>query len=106
MSRTEGVELIVQVESRDLVRARSGQGAERTGKLDLDELRQDTISVFQSLLVERRNCSRKELEVLGKHLFAVIFNGDTRTLFEDCYRKSEAKKVPLRVQLAFGKGAE
>src|SRR4051794_4963945 len=96
-------ELIVTVSGND-VKTRSHGGAEKTGKILLDHLRRETIEVFQDWLSEGKISHRRELEVLGGHLFEALFNGDVLSLFEE-----KLRSVPigdkLRVQLSFDEDA-
>ena len=77
----------------------------KTGKLQPDQLRQDTIAIFSEWLRRGNAISRREeLKVLGHHLYDTIFQGEVREFFA-----STLKRVPpnerLRVRLNFDKTA-
>lgn len=67
---------------------------------DTISLRQETITVFQEWLSLGNIRNHRDLQVMGKYLFQVLFNGDVRDFFE-----KEFKEIPkgerLRIQLVF-----
>nr|NIT04159.1 hypothetical protein [Candidatus Saccharibacteria bacterium] len=95
-------EIIVTVRGDEVVNVRSADGTEKKGQVDMDDLRRATVEIFQQWLEERKISKRRELEILGQHLFEAIFNGGVRQVFEE--QLAESKKLVgqrLRVQLSF-----
>ena len=71
-----------------------------TFRADMDRLRLDTIAVLEQMLRTRRIKRREELQVLGRHLYRVLFDDRLAALFE-----RKLREVPpggrLRLQLNF-----
>jgi hypothetical protein len=71
-------------------------------EVDLDSLRRATIEMFQRWLGEEKGkiTYRPDLEVLGRHLYAVLFGGAAGTALDDMLGKAE-RGQRLRLQLDF-----
>jgi CHAT domain len=83
-----------------------GQEGDLTNaKLQYDDLRKRTLAVFKDLVSGRRVQSRKELEVLGEHLFAMLFVGDMWQAFWMMFRERSAERR-LVVRLSFAQDAQ
>ena len=97
------VEVTVEVIG-DLVTVKSNKGGRANGRLRLDDLTRDTLRVFSGLLEDKgRIKKRSELEVLGRHLFNVLFDDVTRPFMET--RLSDASKERrLRIMLDLSGG--
>lgn len=94
------VELTVIVQDENNVRARNQDGAEKSCKIEQDRLSHNTIEIFQEWLNLSKISRRRELEVLGMHLYRMLFSGEVETFFEET-RKSVPAGERLRVQLSF-----
>lgn len=72
--------------------------------LRCDDLRRRTLEVFNDLLADRRVQSREELEVLGEHLFSMLFVEDVQRTFLQMFdeRRPERRLV---VRLSFAQDA-
>src|SRR5260370_4564128 len=99
------VELTVTVEELGKLRAQMrdrGEKNERDTRFEgeIDKLHLDTIHIFENMLSEARIKRREELEVLGKHLYRIIFNKGVEDFFQQALEKVTDRKR-LRVQLSF-----
>lgn len=117
MSTESTHELTITVRGNDKIKAKSKGGAEEWGELDFDPLRQATVEVLEGWLVRNytvreinswmmqhvKGGQRRELEVLGRHLYAAIFNGGIPGLFKEQLDKARAAEARLRLQLSFEK---
>lgn len=102
-------ELTIEVNSKTgIVEAKTDRGAEAIGQLSLDQLRRDTIRVFEDWLRKDKIRVRQELVVLGHHLYFALFSqgipGKTSPadLLRKCLegvQKDEGSR--LRLQLRF-----
>jgi hypothetical protein len=97
-------ELTIIVQDSKTVRARTGDGGEKSGEIKLDKLRRQTIHILETWLTQGKTTERGEIEVLGMHLYQVLFGGDIGKFFEN-----SLSRVPqgerLRVQLSFQEAA-
>ncbi|HEY6189879.1 MAG TPA: CHAT domain-containing protein [Pyrinomonadaceae bacterium] len=96
-----GVELTLTVQNDKHVRLQTrGGGQGDTQPANLDKLTLSTIDVFQKWLVAGKISERREMEVLGMHLYSVLFQGKIEEYF-----RLQLGKVPkgerLRLQLTF-----
>jgi hypothetical protein len=98
-------ELTVTIQDLTVVRAETQDNESERGDIKLDELTRDTIELFQDWLNQNKITKGKELEVLGRHLFGVIFNGRVESLFQDSLRDARKAGQRLRLQLSFEPGA-
>jgi hypothetical protein len=73
-------------------------------KLQYDDLRKRTLEVFKDLLNSRRVQSDQELEVLGEHLFAMLFVDEVQQAFWEMFEKRSPEKR-LVVRLSFAQDA-
>lgn len=95
-------EITVTVRRDNVVNVRSSDGTERMGQAELYGLRRATVEIFQQWLEDKKISRRRELEILGQHLFEAIFNGGVRQIFEELLSESvKVKGQRLRVQLSF-----
>ncbi len=95
-------ELIITIEDETKVSARrSDDQSIARGELEYDDLRRQTIQIFQDWLNRGRITRRRELEVLGTHLFRTVFN-DNKILskYQEALRQVEGDQR-LRIQLCF-----
>jgi hypothetical protein len=99
-----GVEITITVQDKNNVHAQTSEGNEGHCAVDIDRLRSDTIKIFENWLNESKISKRAELEVLGAHLYQMIFRDEVRSLFERTLEKVP-KGGRLRVQLSFGEKA-
>ena len=74
-------EIIITVQGNKIC-ARTFGGAVGNAEFKLEDLPKNTIAVFQDWLQRGKLDKRKELEVLGMHLFQTLFVGEVRSLFE------------------------
>lgn len=97
-------ELRVTVENERRVSTESDQGSEVSADIPPDRLRRDTIGIFEQWLRQGKITERRELQVLGSHLYSMLFNGP----IEDSFRRMLGA-VPqgqrLRLLLVFKKEA-
>jgi hypothetical protein len=98
-------ELIVNVLDEQNIQARFQDGSEKEGEVNFNPLRRETIGIFAEWLRESRVKKRKELEVLGTHLYETLFNGQLETFFEECLEKAKDARQSLVVRLSFGEKA-
>lgn len=86
------------------VQALTDSNASQFSEISPDPLLERTIQMFQEWLLNDRFTRRKELEVLGEHLYRILFYKDMHSFFE-----RQLRVVPqgqrLRVELAFAQGA-
>jgi hypothetical protein len=98
------MEIIVEVQ-KDRVRAIETGARNETaepGQLDFDPLRMKTIEVFVDRLVRDEPSTRKELEVLGEHLYCGLLTGQVREFVETRLEAAtESQKVQLRLKLSY-----
>ncbi len=94
------LELTVTVVDLQKVEARTSLGVERSGRVEHDPLRANTIRILDNWLRKSPIVSRDELEVLGEHLFDTLFQGDVRELLSQCLNEAD-QGTPLRLQLSF-----
>ncbi len=94
------VELIVTVQNERDVRARKSDGSEAKCQIEFDDLRRRTVKIFEDWLRMSKISKRDELEVLGMHLYRMIFNGEVGAFFEQTL-KNVPEGERLRVQLSF-----
>jgi CHAT domain-containing protein len=102
-------ELTIEVNSKTgNVEAKTDRGAEAIGQLSLDQLRRDTIRVFEDWLRKDKIRVRQELVVLGHHLYFALFSQGTpgKTSPADLLRKclegvQKDEGSRLRLQLRF-----
>jgi hypothetical protein len=98
-----GPELTVTVTANE-VRIEDETRQSRTAPIDPDPLHRQTIEIFASLLRHRDLKRREEFEVLGQHLYNMLFNADVEIFFHQTrQRVPEGKR--LRVQLSFEESA-
>jgi hypothetical protein len=100
-------ELTITVhDSQQLMVARSDGRDSEVDDVELDPLRKETIMMFQRWLGEDKGkiTYRPDLEVLGKHLYAVLFSGKAGDALNEMLGKVEAGDR-LRLQLDFRDGA-
>jgi len=93
--------LTVTVENDTTVRAITQDGAVCKGKVELDDLRRKTITIFDGWLNQGKVSQRGELEVLGRNLYEALFNGDMEKFFEQCLVEARNAKERLVVLLSF-----
>ncbi|HYE98443.1 MAG TPA: CHAT domain-containing protein [Planctomycetota bacterium] len=96
-----GIELTLTVQNDKRVKLQTREGGQgKQEPANLDKLTLSTIGVFQRWLVAGKVSERRELEVLGMHLYSVLFQGEIETYF-----RLQLDKVPkgerLRLQLTF-----
>lgn len=85
----------------DTITARKADGSEETGSVAYDDLTRDTISILENLLINNHLHNRLEFEVLGQHLYKVIFNGAIEAFFEGYLKKAREDRQHLVVKLGF-----
>lgn len=93
----------ITVQDKGKIVARRDDGAEEYGTVDLDDLRRDTIGIFETWLRKNQITQSRELRVLGTHLYRVLFDDKIRTFFETTRKAARGER--LRVQLRFQKEA-
>ncbi len=93
-------EITITVQDNRNVRARKDNGAEAADEIELDSLRRATVEVFEDWLRRGQITRRRELEVLGTHLYRMLFNGKVGAAFEQALKEAP-KGRRLRVQLSF-----
>jgi hypothetical protein len=96
-------ELFVEV-VKDTVRVRTSRGGSSpSGAVENNDLRRETIELFRIWLGQKDKISkRRELEVLGQHLFEVLFSAAAvRTFIEGKLTAARHNKRRLRIQLVF-----
>src|SRR5436305_4808939 len=98
-------ELVVTVLNDEEVVVRTQDGAESKGEVKVDNLRRDTIAIFEEWLSRGKVSQRRELEVLGRHLYEMVFNGDVGKFFEKYLEEAQKAKRRLVVRLSFGEEA-
>jgi hypothetical protein len=77
------------------------------GEIDRDPLKWKTVRVLRQRIEKSDKTTREELEVLGSHLFNILFDLQTRNVFKTAYdqiRQDETKG--LRVILEFTRDAQ
>src|SRR5215475_4890090 len=94
------VEITITVQDKNNVHAQTSEGNEGHCTVEIDRLRSDTIRIFENWLNESKISKRAELEVLGAHLYQMIFRDEVKSLFERTLEKVP-KGERLRVQLSF-----
>lgn len=97
-------EITVVVQDDRTVRARNQDGAQASGKVEVDRLHRDLINLFGDWLSRRLISRRRELEAFGSLLYRTIFAGEVEGFFE----RTHASLPPgerLRVQLSFQDGS-
>jgi len=97
----ENPELTLTVLDRRRTSIRTSEGREAEGTVELEALREATIAVFQDLLARKRMDDRRAFEVLGRHLYEVLFSGRVEQIFDRAYEESREADRRLRVQLSF-----
>lgn len=75
------------------------------GTVQADPLRMRTVRLFRSWLESDQFKDREGLEVLGSHLYEIIFNKDIVGRFEDALKDARGSKESLRVKLIFQEAA-
>ena len=94
-----GLELKVTILNEKVVQVNLAGGDTKEEKVELDSLRLQTIQIFVDWLSRGKISRRKELEVLGKHLFEAIFNGEVKTGFENGLKTAQDTRQRLVVRL-------
>lgn len=98
-------EITITIQGDRTVRVRDQDGAEASGKVETDSLRKATIEIFENWLNKSRISERRELEVLGMHLYNMLFNGEVKSFFEKRIAEATLVKASpdqrVRVQLSF-----
>ena len=93
-------EFTITIQSRDKVRAEAWDHSEEFDDLKLDEnLHLATIEIFEDWLRQGKITQRRELEVLGMHLYHVLFSPKIEAFYEkhlDDVPKDERMRVQLR----------
>src|SRR6266571_1906930 len=84
-------ELMITVLNEQDILASTLDHAEGKGKVKLEPLQRETISIFEDWLSRGKISQRRELEVLGKYLYEALFNGDVEKFFEESL--NDARKV-------------
>lgn len=97
------VTLTITIKDEENVIARRDDGGEETGRLNLGDLRHDTIDVFEAWLRENKITHAKELRVMGSHLYQALFDEKIKTFFETTRQQAAGER--MRVQLRFRKEA-
>ena len=100
----EDLELTVTVHDLQRVEARVSDDGRASGRVLRDDLRKRTIEVLEGWLRHSLTVSRTDLEVLGEHLFEMLFNGELRELLLDRLEKAGTRH-PLRLRLEFAEEA-
>src|SRR5262245_25140063 len=98
------VEITITVQDKNNVHARTNEDAEGHCTVEPDRLRRDTIEIFEDWLNRGKIEKRVELEVLGAHLYHMLFRDGVRDLFETTLENTP-KGQRLRVQLSFQEAA-
>ncbi len=100
------VEFKLTIEDADVGRVRAEMdGGTSRFQGTVDKLYLDTIDIFEDWLSQEGKVSqRKELEVLGTHLYKVLFNGEVNTFFEEALNRVDKEGERLVVQLSFEGG--
>jgi len=97
-----GIELTLTVQSDKNVRLQTGGGGQaKQEPANLNKLTLSTIEMFQKWLVAGKISDRRELEILGMHLYSVLFNGDVENTFLLKLGEAKKKEERLRLQLTF-----
>lgn len=97
-------ELQITLSSPTDVAARAPDGREADGKINTNELRRVTVEMFDTLLRKGPMAYRRALEVLGMHLYDMVFSSEVEKLFLDMRGKLKPGEK-LRVLLIFRKEA-
>jgi hypothetical protein len=96
--------VIVSVEEDLKVSAREVPSGEESGigALDFNRLRQQTIDVFVDRLVRNEGASRRELAILGEHLYDGLLTGDVEEFVRERLTKATPEqRVQLRLKLPY-----
>jgi hypothetical protein len=102
----DNYEFTLIVQDMEKVRAVRSGGEEISGTLNFDELRLDTIKIFEDLLSESRIKRRRELEVLGRLLYEGLFADQVGNYFEQALQEAQKAGQHLCVRLRFQKAAD
>jgi hypothetical protein len=97
--------LEINIQDETKIQSKRDDGQEKTGSVQMDPLRMNTIRILRNLLEKDYLKERQELEVLGSHLYLGIFNGDIDTEFQRALTDSKKKNEKLRVKLYFQQAA-
>ena len=87
------------------VRASTSSSASQSSEICPDPLLKKTIRMFEKWLLDNKLTKREELEVLGEHLYRMLFHGEMQSFFERQFR-NVSPGSRLRVELAFDHGSE
>ncbi|WP_158219849.1 CHAT domain-containing protein [Ideonella sp. A 288] len=79
-------------------------GAQASGRLRCDKLREATIEVLEAWVRKSSAVTRAELQVLGEHLFEMLFDGEVRQLLLERLDLAEPRH-PLHLRLVFDEPA-
>lgn len=92
--------LRLTISNARFIEASTDSGAIRNAEVCSDPLLKKTIGMFEEWLLADKLTKREELEVLGEHLYRMLFCGEVQSFFEQ-----QLMSVPegerLRVELAF-----
>lgn len=94
----------ITIQDGGRVMAEKDDGGREFGVIELDNLRRETIDVFEEWLRKRQITQAKELRVLGSHLYKILFGDEKLKTFFETSRKA-AQGERMRVQLRFQKEA-
>lgn len=98
-------EFKVIVENEASIRIIRPDGTNPKGAIDQDDLKKRTIKFFHNMLAEGNITSQDELQVLGSHLYELLFDLTISSLFKEDYDHVE-KDEYLRLVLEFEKDAD
>jgi len=83
------------------VRAKLANEDGRIGQIKLEPLRRETLEIFEDWLSQGKISRRRELEVLGTHLYKVLADDVVDSYFEKCLDNARKARERLIVRLSF-----
>ncbi len=100
-------EFKILIEDEDSLRIYRPNGISHQDKIPMDSLRKETIRIFSKWLADDRIKERKELTVLGSHLYNGLFSSDISKQFKTEYDNIQKEPATiLRLILEFEQGAK
>jgi hypothetical protein len=100
----EYVELRIRIEDTKNTSARWQNSPPARGTIRYGSLQRQTIRVLSRWVAEDKISRREELEVLGSHLYGILFTGEVETQFQLAYHNKG--NATLRVVLEFDAAAQ
>jgi hypothetical protein len=97
------VDCKLTIKDREKIEYEDDYGRKVEGTVLQDELPRMTVERFNHWVANYEDkCKREDLQILGMHLYALLFNEDLKTQFErtyDVFEKQKQNNADLRLRL-------